>query len=81
MRYGTETSLTPEEVLQRAREFFGPGGELGLPEIASGQGTATFTTEVGGMSVSASSMNGRTEVTILSREFDSWVERFIRELH
>jgi hypothetical protein len=81
MRYGTETKLTPEEVLERARAFFGPGGELGLPETSPAQGSATFGTETGGVSVSANSMDGRTEVTILSREYDYWAERFLRELH
>jgi hypothetical protein len=81
MRYGTETRLTPEEVLERARTFFGPGGDLGLPETATGQGSATFAAETGGVNVRASSMDGRTEVAILSREYDYWAERFIRELH
>jgi hypothetical protein len=80
MRYGTETRLTPEEVLDRARAFFGPGGEVGLPETAAEQGTVTFAAEIGGVSVSATSMDRRTDVTILSREFDYWAERFIREL-
>jgi len=81
MRFGTETRLTPEEVLDRAREFFGPGGEVGLPETERVQGSVTFAAEIGSVNVSARSMDGRTEVTILSREFDYWAERFLRELH
>ena len=29
-RYGKETTLPPRAVLRHAREFFGPGSELGL---------------------------------------------------
>jgi hypothetical protein len=80
MRYGTETERTPEEVLERARAFFGPGGDVGLPEASAGQGVVTFAAETGGVSVSARSIDGRTEVTVVSREYDYWAEKFIRAL-
>lgn len=81
MRYGTQTKLSPDEVLDRARTFFGVGGELGLPETPGGPGSLTFATEAGGVNVSTTASEGRTEVTVLSREYDYWAERFIRELH
>lgn len=81
MRYGTQTKLSPDEVLDRARAFFGTGGELGLPETQSGSDSATFATQSGGVSVNATAANGQTDVTVLSREYDYWAERFIRELH
>lgn len=81
MRYGTQTYDSPGTVLERARAFFGKGGELGLPEIQSDDGSVTFGSEIGGVSVSAVVENGQTDVTILSREYDYWAERFIRELH
>lgn len=81
MRYGTETRRAPEEVLARARAFFGAGGELGLAEAPSGPGSVTFAAPDGGVNVSARRVDGKTEVTILSREYDDWVERFVRELH
>jgi len=80
MRYGTETKRTPEVVLERARAFFGPGGDVGLPETVARQGVVTFATETGGVSVSARSIDGRTEVTVVSREYDYWAEKFIRAL-
>ena len=81
MRYGTQTRLSPDEVLDRARTFFGVGGELGLPEVPGGPGSLTFATDAGGVNVAAASTDGQTEVTVLSREYDFWAERFIRELH
>jgi hypothetical protein len=33
------------------------------------------------VSVTARRLDGKTEVTILSREYDYWAERFVRELH
>ena len=81
MRYGTETRSGPDEVLAQARAFFGAGGELGLIEAPGGPETITFAGPDGGVSVGAHPHDGKTEVTILSREYDGWAERFVRELH
>ena len=81
MRYGTVTKLTAEEVLERACAYFGPGGELGLPETSVEAGTMTFGDRTGFVSVSAANIDGCTDVTLLSREYDYWAERFLRELH
>lgn len=81
MRYGTETRLSPDEVIERARAFFGADGKLGLPELPGGEDSATFGAESGGVTVSAVRQKERTKVTVLSREYDSWAEKFIRELH
>ncbi len=81
MRYGTESKLTAEEVLDRARGYFGPGGELGLPETSLETGSVTFGDETGFINVHATNVDGRSDVTILSREYDYWAERFLRQLH
>jgi len=81
MRYGTRTRLTAEELLDRARSFFGVGGELGLCEASTESGSVTFCDETGFVNVSAVNVDRQTEVTILSREYDAWAERFIRDLH
>jgi hypothetical protein len=81
MRYGTETKLPPNEVLDRARAFFGVDGELGLPETPSGPESLTFAAPSGGVNVSATATGEHTDVTIISREYDYWAEKFIRELH
>lgn len=80
MRYGTETKLTAEEVLDRARMFFGPGGELGLPETSLETGSITFGDQTGFVNVQAANVDGVTDVTILSREYDYWAERFLPKL-
>lgn len=80
MRYGTETTLTAEEVLDRARQFLGPAGELGLPETSLETGSITFGDDTGFVNVRAENVDGVTEVTILSREYDYWAERFLRKL-
>lgn len=80
MRYGTETRSEPEEVIARARTFFGVDGDLGLMEAPGGPESITFAGPDGGVNVSAHRHDGQTEVTILSREYDSWAERFIRDL-
>jgi hypothetical protein len=80
MRYGAETKLPPDQVLDRARAFFGEGGKVGLPETETGPEGATFATEAGGVTVMAAPSEGGSAVTILSREYDYWAERFLSEL-
>ena len=80
MRYGAESRLSVDELLGRARSFFGPGGELGLTETPGiNRQEIQFVAPDGGVSVSAQRDGSRTEITILSREYDHWVERFLRE--
>jgi hypothetical protein len=81
MRYGAETRLSPDEVLARARAFFGAGGELGLTEAPAGPESVTFAGPDGGVGVNAHRHDAKTEVTILSREYDYWAEQFLRKLH
>jgi hypothetical protein len=81
MRYGTETSLPPESVLDRARDFFGEDGELGLPECSIAADSATFGTEAGWVTITAIPDGAKTDVIILSREYDAWAEQFIGRIH
>ena len=80
MRFGTETQLDPAEVVKRARAFFGPDGDLGLPELPAGVDSITFGTETGHVTIQVTPHDGHSDVTVLSREYDSWAERFVREL-
>ena len=80
MRFGTETKLQPAEVVQRARAFFGPDGELGLPELPAGVDSVTFGTDIGHVTVQVTPHDDHTAVTVLSREYDRQAERFIREI-
>lgn len=82
-RYGRETTLAPGAVLRLARARFGPGGELGLAIAREGLGTVAFEGGGGGIEITATPRIGAlrvTDVTILSREFDPWAERFLGEL-
>lgn len=81
MRYGTETSLPPATILDKARTFFGEDGVLGLPERRAGDDSATFGSDIGSVTVTVVREGGKSDVLILSREYDTWAERFLRELH
>lgn len=79
-RYGKETTLGPRQVLRLARTFFGPGGELGLEITKDSLSEISFAGAGGGVEITALPRIGdftRTDVTILSREFDLWSERFL----
>ena len=68
------------QVLRLARDFFGPEGELGLEISKDGLSEIGFTGAGGSVEVTARPRVGdlaRTDVTILSREFDVWAERFL----
>lgn len=81
MRYGIQTRLAPNDVLDRARTYFGPGGEVGLPLTQRDLRSVTFTADIGSVTISVEPRDDETDVTILSREFDYWAECFMRELH
>ena len=55
------------------------GGERGLPEAAGPAGAVAFAGPDRGVSVNALATDGKTEVTILNREYDYWAERFLPE--
>jgi len=79
-RYGKETTLGPRRVLRLARSFFGPEGQLGLEITKDTLNEIGFTGGGGSVEVTALPRVGdftRTDVTILSREFDLWAERFL----
>lgn len=80
MRFGTETKLEPADVVKRARAFFGPNSELGLPERPADVDSITFGTEAGHVTIQVTPHDGHTDVTVMSREYDSQAERFIREI-
>ena len=82
-RYGAETSLPPRRVLRLARDFFGPESAWGIALSSDSLTTIGFHGAGGTVEVSASPRVGnpvRTEVTILSRDFDPAVEEFLGEL-
>jgi hypothetical protein len=80
MRYGTTTRKTPREVIERASALFGPDGELGLCEVSTRDDSITFGAESGFVSISCEPGPDGTTVTVLSREYDTWAEQFIRRI-
>lgn len=79
-RYGKETTLPPRVVLRQAREFFGPGSELGLALTKDSLVEIGFAGSGGTVEVSARPKVGNpqiTDVSILSIEFDYWAEQFL----
>ena len=82
-RYGAETRLPPRRVLRLARDFFGPESAWGLALSSDSLTSIGFHGAGGSVEVSASPRVGdpaRTDVTILSREFDPAAEEFLGEL-
>lgn len=82
-RYGTETTLPPRRVLRLARDFFGPDGEVGLTLTKDSLSEIGFAGAGGGVEVQARPRPAepqRTDVTILSREFDPWAVQFLHLL-
>jgi hypothetical protein len=78
MRYGTETDLAPDEVINLARGFF--GGEWGLKECGSETCAASFEGGGGGVTVSATTDDGHTAVELLAREWDRQAQEFLRKV-
>ena len=86
-RYGKESRLGPAKVMERALEFFGPGG-LGLEIKEQGEGCATFEGGGGYVLVEAcekgpalSGVEGKgSEVDLETREWDYQVKQFMGKI-
>ncbi len=80
IHYEAATGHTPQEVLQRAREFFGQGAEgLGLALSAERPHSLQFSGGGGQVTVAVET-NGQPSVHVTAREWDYHAERFIREV-
>ena len=82
-RYGKTTKLAPKDVILRAREHFGPEGEVGLPIDRESWNEVLFEGGGGSVAITALPRTGdprKTDVEILSREYDYWAERFLGKL-
>jgi hypothetical protein len=82
-RYGKTTRLSPKEVILRARDHFGPEGEVGLPIARESWNEVVFAGGGGSVAVTAlpqAGAAGPTVVELLSREYDYWAERFLGTL-
>jgi len=80
IHYEAVTEHRPQEVLQRAREFFGQGGEgLGLALSAEQPGRLEFSGGGGQVTVAVET-DTQPAVHVTAREWDYHAERFIREV-
>lgn len=79
LRMGKKTTYSPDEVLVKAKEFFGPGG-TGLEIVPRGSSAVQFTGGGGFVLVQVGPAGEGTEIDIQSREWDYDVKRFLRDM-
>ena len=77
--YSVETKLTPEEVIERAKAFFG-AGTLGLDITDDSPCCANFVGGGGHVWVTASEEEKRTTVELETREWDYQVKEFMQRI-
>jgi hypothetical protein len=78
-RYGVETKLSAEEVIEKAKVYFGEGG-LGLETTERNPCCVSFEGGGGHVTVTASEGEKKTSVELETREWDYHVKRFMREI-
>jgi hypothetical protein len=81
IRVGKESTLAPEEVVERAMSFFGPSG-AGLRVVNQGACCARFEGAVGYVSVQTAEVDEQqgSDVTVEGREWEYQIRQFIREI-
>lgn len=79
LNLATKTKLSPEEVIKRAVEFFGPGG-YGLEVKEQSADCAYFVGGGGGVDVTACAEEKETSVELASREWDYQIREFINKI-
>jgi hypothetical protein len=79
IRYGKETKLNVEQVIERSVRFFGPGG-VGLDVVDRGPGCARFEGSGGYVSVACCEGEKRTRVDLESREWEYQAGQFVGKL-
>jgi hypothetical protein len=77
--YGTKTRKSPEDVVGRAKDYFGEDG-LGLEIRSDNPCCVTFEGGGGHVSVAASRQDDKTEVELETREWDYHAKKFLSEL-
>ena len=76
--YQIETKLSPEQVMEKATTYFGPGG-LGLERHKENPCCLYFEGGGGHVSVSAGAGN-KTTVDLETREWDYHVKKFMGQI-
>jgi hypothetical protein len=78
LRIGAQSKLSPQEMLERARKFFGES--LGLKLRESSEDGAAFEGGGGGVIVNVSPDGQGSAVDIESHEWDYQVKEFLRQI-
>jgi len=78
-RYGVDSKLSPAQVVDRALEFFGPGG-AGLEVTEQAECCARFEGGGGHVFVNASEKGKGSEVELETREWDYQVKQFMGQI-
>jgi hypothetical protein len=78
-RYGKESRLNQAKVLEKAHEFFGPGG-LGLEVKEQGKDCASFEGGGGHIFVQACEKGKGSDVELETREWDYQVKEFMEKI-
>lgn len=78
-RYGKESSHGAEDVIKKARIFFGPGG-VGLQIKDEGQCCITFEGGGGHVHIDVTTKEKGSDVEIETREWDYQVKEFLKKI-
>ena len=81
IRIGVKTKLSPEEVIKRSAQFFGPDGGDGLEITEQDETHICLQGGGGGVDVTACAVDDGTTVDVASTEWDSRVKEFVAKLH
>jgi hypothetical protein len=78
-RYGVETRLSPEQAIDKAVAWFGEGG-LGLEVTERSERCAAFAGGSGHIAITATPGDPRTNIELVTREWDYDVKQFMRKI-
>jgi hypothetical protein len=80
LKIGTETKLTPAQVMKKAISFFGPDG-LKMKITGQTETEISFEEGEGFVTMAAGVKKGKTAVEFTTREWEKQVEQFIMMIH
>ena len=76
-RYGVKTKLSPEQVIEKAKAYFGEKG-TGLTIVEEGACCISFEGGGGFVEISATQEDDKTDVELTTREWVFDVQQFMR---
>ncbi|HOU14313.1 MAG TPA: hypothetical protein PKZ84_14495 [Anaerolineae bacterium] len=77
-RYGVKTKLSPEEVIQKAKAYF--GGQMGLTIVEEGACCISFEGGGGFVEISVTQEDDKTDVDLTTREWMFDVQQFMKAI-